>query len=266
MMAITLKPAEAHLREVLIGLAAEADPSDPSASALSYGDLAAAADADGSLGWRQGHPRYSKLITALFHVNSYEVEHGRPMIGAFAVSVDSRTSGSGFAALGRELGRAVGDGKDAERTFWRGELADAVAYWSDKSADGGLSDVQYDAIMAELAILRRSVRALAHGGPARRNEAERANAPGTPLTRHEQYNVFSYLVTARTGLQGEGPAPLCRCRVPSGRLPEHHSRRTGAGVGGTGERAHGWAHAGAGRRDLGPVSQAGYPGGPPRCG
>ena len=33
MMAITLKPAEAHLREVLIGLAAEADSSDPSAGA-----------------------------------------------------------------------------------------------------------------------------------------------------------------------------------------------------------------------------------------
>jgi hypothetical protein len=201
-MAITLKPAEQHLLEVLIGLAAEADPADPSASALSYGDLAAAADPDGSLGWKQGHPRYSKLITALYHVNSYEVDHGRPMIGAFAVSVDSRTSGSGFAALGRELGRTVGEGKDAERRFWRGELADAVAYWSDKSADGGLSDAQYDAIMAELAILRRGVRALAHGSSARRNEAGYTNADGTPLTRHEQRNVFPIWSTARTRTVG----------------------------------------------------------------
>ena len=116
------------------------------------------------------------------------------MIGAFAVSVDSRTSGSGFAALGRELGRAVGEGKDAERTFWRGELADAVAYWSDKSADGGLADAQFDAIMAELATLRRGVRALAHGGSARRDEPRRMNAEGTPLAGQEKHSVFSYLV------------------------------------------------------------------------
>lgn len=161
---IALTPAEEHLRDFLIERAAQADPADLPASTMSYGELAAAADPDGELGWKRGHPRYSKLITALFHVNSYEVEHGRPMVGAFAVSVDSGTSGSGFAGLGRDLGREVGEGKDAEREFWRTELEDSAAYWSAPGKDGGgLSDAQFNMIMAELAKIKQMVRQLRHG-------------------------------------------------------------------------------------------------------
>jgi len=162
---ITLTPAEVHLRDLLTARAAGADPAAPEEWTMTYGELATAADPNGEYGWNQGHPRYSRLITALFHVNSYEVEHGRPMVGAFAVSVDSRTSGSGFANLGLDLGREVGEGKAAERDFWKAELERSVAYWSadSRAASGGLSDAQFDAIMAELSKIKQMLRQLRHG-------------------------------------------------------------------------------------------------------
>jgi hypothetical protein len=125
--------------------------------------LAAALDPDGDLGWKPAHPRYGTLITALFHVNTYEVEHQHPMVGAFAGKPSSRTSNAGFARLGRDLGRFTGHGEDAERQFRLEELGAAVQYWSAAAqADASPSDKQFDAIMAELSTIKRMRHQLLH--------------------------------------------------------------------------------------------------------
>ncbi len=86
------------------------------------------------------------------------------MIGAFAVSSDSRTSGSGFADVGREVGREVGEGREAEREFWLSEVTASAAHWSGvRTGNGRLSDAQFNTIMAELSKIKQMVRQLLHG-------------------------------------------------------------------------------------------------------
>jgi len=98
-----LSPANEAVREFLIKLAAmHADP-------MSYGIMSKAVDPDGSLGFRDGGKRSILLIHALHVVNEYEHEHGRPLIGALAVSKITGTSGKGFADVGRDLGIKIED-------------------------------------------------------------------------------------------------------------------------------------------------------------
>jgi hypothetical protein len=164
---ISLTPDEKRLRDFLAAaLAAQADPSNPEACTITYKDLAVALDPDGSIGWKHGHPRYTRLITALYHINTYEVEHGRPMVGAFVVHVTDGRPGTGFAALGRQLGRLTEDGEDAEYAFWLAEMDASVEYWSAATAETakpGLTDTQFDAIMAELSTIKQMLRQLLHG-------------------------------------------------------------------------------------------------------
>lgn len=165
---ISLTPAEERLRDFLADRAAKVGPGDPAASTITYSALAAELDPDGSICWKQGHPRYSRLITALYHVSSYEVEHGRPMPSAFVVHVGDGLPGTGLAALARQLGRPVGDGKDAEYDFWQAEMNAMVKHWAatkaeERQAGVGLTDTQFDAIMAELSKIKQMLRQFLHG-------------------------------------------------------------------------------------------------------
>ena len=168
---ISLTPEEERLRDFLAVRAANADPSDPGANTISYMRLAAELDPDGSIGWKQGHPRYAHLITALYHVSTYEVEHGRPMPSAFVVHSHDGMPGSGLAGLARTLGRLTADGADADYAFWQAEMRAMVEHWSAATkaevikADGHLTDThtQFDAIMAELSTIKCMVRQLLQG-------------------------------------------------------------------------------------------------------
>jgi hypothetical protein len=158
---ISLTPDEERLRDHLIDIVASADRERPESSIRSYGDLAAAIDTDGGVGWRQGHPRYSRVITALYHINKYEAEHGRPMIGALVGH--GPKSDKGFADCARECHVARDGASDSE--VRRTELHRSVEYWQERATDKAetsLPDAQFNAIMGELATIKKMVRQLLH--------------------------------------------------------------------------------------------------------
>ena len=165
---ISLTPDEERLREGLIERARNADPANPGASTSTYGDWAEELDADGSAEWKQGAPRYTRLITALWHINSYEAEHRRPMVGVFAVSKSTGHSGDGFMKLRRELGLPVPADEDGTgRATWREVIGECVKYWQSPASQGGagsaMTDAQFDAIMGELGKIKQLLRQLLHG-------------------------------------------------------------------------------------------------------
>jgi hypothetical protein len=159
---ISLTPAEKRLRDFLASLAAQADPADPEASIITYGVLGQKLDPDDDLGWRQG-PGHNRLRTALYHVSVYEAQHGRPLLGAFAVR-EGGIPGFGFADIGRQLNLFTGESKDAENRFWKSELDASVRHWSaDGAQAAALLDPQFDALKAENAKLKQMLRTLLHG-------------------------------------------------------------------------------------------------------
>jgi hypothetical protein len=166
---ITLTPDEERLRARLIERARAADPADPAASTSTYGSWAEELDTDGSAGWKQGAPRYTRLITALWHINSYETEHGRPMVGAFAVSKTTGHSGDGFMKLRRDLHLPIPPDEDGTgRATWREVLSEALSYWQaddsrEAAGTGGMTDAQFDTIMGELSKIKQMLRQLLHG-------------------------------------------------------------------------------------------------------
>jgi hypothetical protein len=68
---------------------------------------------------------YPRFTTALYHVNLYELDHDRPMVGALAV-VNTRSSIKGFAGVGREWDLLDGDSPDEERAFWQDQRDRAI--------------------------------------------------------------------------------------------------------------------------------------------
>lgn len=170
---ISLTPAEKHLRDFLADRAAKANPDNPAASVITYGNLADELDPDNLIGWAGSHPRYGALKTALFHVSSYEAEHNRPMLTAFVVRASGSVSGSrprkgepgnGFFKLARRLGRLDSEGTEAESAFWESEMRACSEQWSATGAGtgAGLPDAQYDTIMAELGKIKQMLRTLLH--------------------------------------------------------------------------------------------------------
>jgi hypothetical protein len=160
---ISLTHAETHLRDLLIARAISGD------GTITYKDLADEADPDDSLGWKRGHPRYSVLRKALYHVAYYEAEHGRPMLTGFVVrgwEPGKGLPGPGFFEYARSIGRLVGDDStEAKRTFLQSEMDACMKHWSVagvEAAGAGLSDAQFDAIMAELSKIKQMIRKLQH--------------------------------------------------------------------------------------------------------
>jgi hypothetical protein len=171
---ITLTAAEEDLRAFLITMARSAAKVDLTVSprtllnagvTMAYGEMARELDPDRALGWNDdGH--YKRLITALFHVNTYELERSRPMVGAFAVIKNSpHTSGGGFAGMARDKGLDAPDDADpaGQTQFWREQLAASADYWNTQSDGAPMTDAQFDAIMSELATIKRMLRSLLHG-------------------------------------------------------------------------------------------------------
>jgi hypothetical protein len=165
---ISLTPDEERLRNYLIFIAAAADPDHPDASVVTYEQVGEALDPDGSTGWNQPR-RYTRLITALYHVLKYEAEHGRPLVTAFVglkTGAGKGIPGEGFFGAAREVNRLNSDNPQDEYAFWKDELAALVKLWS--APDGktanqtGLSDSQYDAIMGELSIIKKMLRQILH--------------------------------------------------------------------------------------------------------
>jgi hypothetical protein len=123
-------------------------------------------DRDNSTGLNQVGSHYPRFTTALYHVNLYELDHDRPMVGALAV-VNTRSSIKGFAGVGRERDLLDGDSPDEERAFWQDQRDRAIKYWSaaEVAAGGGgvMPDAQFDAIMAELSKIKQMLRQILHG-------------------------------------------------------------------------------------------------------
>ena len=158
----TLTLVEERLRNFLIDRARTAHAGNPETATMTYQDLAGALDPDGDFGLKQGAPRFTRLIRALFHMNSYEVEKGRPMVGALAVSKTTGDSGSGFAGLGRELGFPVPKDEEGEKKFWQAQLDQAIEHWSGNHEDNGRPDDQFAAILTELRTIRKTLQELVH--------------------------------------------------------------------------------------------------------
>ncbi|HUG71396.1 MAG TPA: hypothetical protein VMM76_26840 [Pirellulaceae bacterium] len=64
----------------------------------------------------------------LGEISEDEVNAGRPMLSAVAVSVVTGKAGSGFFALAKELGKFDGD-PTHEEDFWRDELQSVYETW-----------------------------------------------------------------------------------------------------------------------------------------
>ena len=129
---------------------------------ISCKTLAEELDPDGSLGWSDGGD-YKGLSHALFHIATFEVEHGRP-IGLVALVIDKpKLPSGGFPGMARQLLFDVPDGAGAQKRFWTLKLAEATVYWTEGHENGPMSDAQFDAIMAELSKIKQMIRQLQHG-------------------------------------------------------------------------------------------------------
>jgi hypothetical protein len=130
--------------------------------------LAEELDPDGSLGWNDGGD-YRGLSHALFHIATFEVEHGRPVgLVALAISPPKQLSDDGIHAMARRLLFDLPDGATApeawaQKQFWTSKLAEATLYWTEGHENGPMPDAQFDAIMAELSKIKQMIRQLQHG-------------------------------------------------------------------------------------------------------
>lgn len=87
--------------------------------------------------------RFKRLTTALYHVNTYEHENDRPMIGALVVRASDGLPGDGFYWCARQLGLEFDDSEAP--AFWEAELARVSEYWGSQP-----QETQLDRIEAKL--------------------------------------------------------------------------------------------------------------------
>jgi hypothetical protein len=130
--------------------------------------LAEELDPDGSLGWNDGGDCRG-LSHALFHIATFEVEHGRPVgLVALAIRPVRQPSDDGIQPMARRLLFDLPDGAAppeiwAQEQFWKSKLAEATLYWTEGHENGPMPDAQFDAIMAELSKIKQMIRQLQHG-------------------------------------------------------------------------------------------------------
>jgi hypothetical protein len=101
---------------------------------------------------------------ALFHISSYEVEQGRPMLSALVVHKGGQYKGlpgPGFFKLARRLGFTIADSDAAEQDFWDAQVQAAVEHWTEHE-EAEEADAKHAAIMKELATIKRMLRLLVH--------------------------------------------------------------------------------------------------------
>lgn len=115
----TLTPVEKRLRAYLIDLAREDED-----WLRPCGRVAEDTDPEHDPNDR----RYARLKKRLFHISSYEVEHGRPMLSALVVRSADYRPGKGMYELARGLGRLKAEDADLE---WRNvEIEELRRYWA----------------------------------------------------------------------------------------------------------------------------------------
>ena len=106
---------------------------------ITYQELARAMDPDVNPRDR----RFKRLTNALYHVNGYEHENDRPMLGALVVRASDGLPGAGFYGCAMELGLKADDSDDL--AFWEAELAQVIGYWGNRP-----QETQLDRIEAKL--------------------------------------------------------------------------------------------------------------------
>jgi hypothetical protein len=114
---------------------------------ITYQELARAMDPDVNPRDR----RFKRLTNALYYVNKYEHENGRPMPGALVVRASDRLPGDGFYSCARELKFEF---DDSEATaFWEVQLARVVEYRGSKPQETQLDRIEakLDQIIKKLA-------------------------------------------------------------------------------------------------------------------
>jgi hypothetical protein len=155
---------------------------------MRYGAMAEATDAEH--GPNDRHHR--RLQKRLFHVNTYELEHGRPMIGAFAVN-DTGAAGDGLAKMARPHGIHVPEGGESQ--FARDQVDASVAYWTTHGEDPQ-TDAQLALILGKLSSIERMVRTQVYSEPDRPCWPERP--PSTKPARHLRCTCSRWTVTRPT--------------------------------------------------------------------
>ena len=131
---------------------------------ITYQELARAMDPDVNPRDR----RFKRLTTALYHVNTYEHENGRPMIGALVVRASDGLPGDGFYWCARQLGFEFEDSEAS--AFWEAELAQVSEYWGSQPQETQLDRIEakLDQILKRLAKPAPPVKPPAAAAPARK--------------------------------------------------------------------------------------------------
>jgi hypothetical protein len=161
---ITLRPDEQEVRRYLIEEQAKrADPARPLRARITYKTLAEGVDPGRRYSW-SAYPRYNGIGPLLGHISQFEVEHGRPMLSALVVRAQGLRPGDRFYPLARKLGRLDSTDPDAEKRFWEAEIAEVVHYWTGEAevAPGEAADAQHQAVMRELAEIKKLLRKLVY--------------------------------------------------------------------------------------------------------
>jgi hypothetical protein len=114
---------------------------------ITYQELARAMDPDVNPRDR----RFKRLTNALYHVNKYEHENRRPLIGALVVRASDGLPGEGFYSCARGLDFKFDDSE--ETAFWEAELARVIEYWGGKPQETQLDRIEakLDRIIKKLA-------------------------------------------------------------------------------------------------------------------
>jgi hypothetical protein len=105
---------------------------------ITYGELAHSVDPDYNP--RDRHHR--RITRALYRLNHYEVENGRPMIGALVVRASDGLPGDGFASVARELKQLDSASPALEHEFWKAELARLIEYWASQPQESQLDRIE----------------------------------------------------------------------------------------------------------------------------
>lgn len=114
---------------------------------ITYQELARAMDPDVNPRDR----RFKRLTNALYYVNKYEHENGRPLIGALVVRASDGLPGEGFYWCAKDLELEF-DGSE-ETAFWEAELTRVIEYWGGKPQETQLDRIEakLDQIIKKLA-------------------------------------------------------------------------------------------------------------------
>lgn len=160
---IGLTAYERRIRSNLIELARSADPTDVDSALVTYGDLYDAVPPEQPSDSKPGRGQswMGPLSKALYHVSTYEHEHGRPLLTALVVHKGDGRPGEGFAKLVRQLRSDAGDD---DRAIWETEVFAVLSFWSDGDPTRG-QDAALELILRELSAVKSRLRALEKKAP-----------------------------------------------------------------------------------------------------